>query len=748
MKLEKIHILCFLVFASLSINAQSYIVNCTVYDSSNNLPVKNAVFEIEKLSIKSESDAVGKFSFTFSDSGTYIFSVNADGYNKLTRAVYLSSQISDLNFYLRPSSYSTDTIDVQAQYYKKELFATTSVSNYTYKEMYRTVGAGEDIIRHFQNTSGVAVDNDVYNGMIVRGGAPTENLIMVDGMELLNPNHFGPPGSSYGVFSFINLHLVNNAVFYTGGFPANYGGKISSIMNIKFKEGSSRLNTNWNVSMVGFGIFSEGPITKESNFMVSVRRSYFEIVKEQLNMGAFPDYWDMNFKLTWNLNKNSKLALFGVWAWDRARPNLDFNIYAENKNADIRFGNTALKYTSAGKNRLFSLMFSNSLANYGADYGDYSSIGYTYFKINVEDDAYTLKSEYNSSIDSVVMLDVSSAASISDVHYDIFSEGSISKFGFVSPPIYYVLSPLSLRFYTSLSASTHLLNKRLMLTAGLRYDYFSLMRNNSAVSPRAGASYKVTNNFFVNASWGLYKQSPEILWILADPSNKDLKYIKADSYVLGFEYFPHKTIRFNLEGYYKHYTDYPVSVYDPYYIFINSGLNIYPNFLDRAVSEGKGYVRGIDFSIEKKNDGSGFYGNLVLSYIATKFKALYGSGQRGEFDFGKQLLLISGFRFNENFSFAFRMKYSDGKPITPPGDPKYYDYTKINTLRIPSYLRFDARIDVNFKTGPVNVDTYFEVENLFDKDNYADGKWNWYWNNWYYYKQWSIVPVVGINIKL
>jgi outer membrane receptor protein involved in Fe transport len=273
------------------------------------------------------------------------------------------------------------------------------------------------------------------------------------------------------------------------------------------------------------------------------------------------------------------------------------------------------------------------------------------------------------------------------------------------------------------------------------------MHNSFAVSPRAGATYKVTNNFFVNASWGLYKQSPEILWILADPANKNLKYITADSYILGFEFFPDKAIRLNIEGYYKHYYDYPVSVYDPYYIFINSGLNIYPNFLDRAVSEGKGYVRGIDFSIEKKNDGNGLYGSLLLSYISTKFKALYGSGQRGEFDFGKQMLIMSGYRFNENISFACRMKYSDGKPVTPPLVSPYYDYTQINVLRIPFYLRFDARLDVNFKTGPVNVDTYFEVENLFDKDNYAEGKWNWYWKNWYYYKQWSIVPVVGINVR-
>jgi hypothetical protein len=514
-------------------------------------------------------------------------------------------------------------------------------------------------------------------------------------------------------------------------------------MNVKFKEGSDKLYSNWNVSMVGFGVFSEGPITKESNYMFSARRSYFELVKKQLNMDAFPNYWDMNFKLTWNLNRNSKLALFGVWAWDKARPNLDYSIFEENKNADIRFGNTALKYTNTGKNNMFSLMFYHSLAQYGADYID----GNAYFKIDVRDIAYTLKSEYNRNIDSTILFDVSSAASISDVHYDIFSNGSISKFGFISPSINYILSPQSLKFYTSVSASAHLLNKKLMLTAGLRYDYFSLMHNSFAVSPRAGATYKVTNNFFVNASWGLYKQSPEILWILADPANKNLKYITADSYILGFEFFPDKAIRLNIEGYYKHYYDYPVSVYDPYYIFINSGLNIYPNFLDRAVSEGKGYVRGIDFSIEKKNDGNGLYGSLLLSYISTKFKALYGSGQRGEFDFGKQMLIMSGYRFNENISFACRMKYSDGKPVTPPLVSPYYDYTQINVLRIPFYLRFDARLDVNFKTGPVNVDTYFEVENLFDKDNYAEGKWNWYWKNWYYYKQWSIVPVVGINVR-
>ncbi|RPI16916.1 MAG: TonB-dependent receptor [Ignavibacteriae bacterium] len=752
------HTLLFLIFLSyISYSQKNWIVQGYVLDSISKNPITNASVVIGNLGIEKETDSSGYFIIYSVPGGEYTIKISAEGYKEKSHKIVMNETSADTNItiYMFSSSYTTQTIEVYDEYFKKEKFSSTSVSSFSYQEMYRSVGAVEDIIRYFRNTAGVSVENDQYNGLIVRGGAPTENLIMIDGMELPNPNHFGPPGSSYGILSYINLNMVNKAVFYTGGFPANYGGKISSILDIKFREGLSKKHSaNVNFSIVGFGGFFEGPLTKKGSYIFSIRRSYFELVKEQLNMEAFPNYWDLNYKLNYRFNNNSILSLFGVAAWDKARPfvkqsnifNPEHN-FEGHKNADINLSNIGLKYTLNNKSGLFSLLFSNNYSVYKANYE-----GDTYFKIDVKDIAYNLKTEYTGDLDSTLFVKVSSEVSACDLNYDVYANGNYSLYGYISPDIDYIFKDVKYKYNGSVNLSTDLFNKVLQLNAGIRFDYFSLMNYSYAYSPRVGVILKLSSKLFLNASWGIYTQAPEVLWLISDIDNRNLKYIKSDGYVLGAEYFFSKTIRLNAECYYKWYRDYPISVYNPYYIFINSGVSIYPNFLDKAVSAGKGYYKGIDITLEKRSNGVGLYGQLVFSISNSRFKTLYGNGQRGEFDFGKQFLAMLGYRLNANWAFGVRAKYSEGKPCTPyVFDNNIYwvpDRTKINTERLPYYLRIDARIDSYFKIGPVQTSLYFEVENIFDKKNVYDGYFSRSYGDWSYYYQWSILPIMGLNIKL
>ncbi|MBK8553246.1 MAG: Plug domain-containing protein [Ignavibacteria bacterium] len=152
--------------------------------------------------------------------------------------------------------YSTDTLDVKSSYFKKAPDANVSYSSVTGSEIWKAPGALEDVIKFFQSRAGVSSGYDLYNDLIVRGGAPSENLTLIDRMEIPNPNHFGIPGTNTGLMSYISPKLVKDVNFYSGGFPAKYGDKLSSVMDIAFKDGSATDHIQeLNLSIAGFGGF-------------------------------------------------------------------------------------------------------------------------------------------------------------------------------------------------------------------------------------------------------------------------------------------------------------------------------------------------------------------------------------------------------------------------------------------------------------------------------------------------------------
>ena len=144
-----------------------------------------------------------------------------------------------LNVSLFAFESQTDTIEVSSKYFKKDDRAPTGMINASYEEIKKTPGTEDDVIRYFENSPGVSIGIDMANELKVRGGASNENQVIVDNIELPNPNHFGPQGTNNGLLSYINVQVINEANFYTGGFPVLFGDKLSSIMDIKLKPGSN-----------------------------------------------------------------------------------------------------------------------------------------------------------------------------------------------------------------------------------------------------------------------------------------------------------------------------------------------------------------------------------------------------------------------------------------------------------------------------------------------------------------------------
>jgi hypothetical protein len=725
----------------------NFIIKGTVEDESTGKFIEGVKAEIIELNKFTHTNNSGYFRFDNISAGSYTLRFSSEGYfhNEILLVLDSAFTEKEIQVKLKPFESVLDTIDVHAGYYKKDVQINTSHNFAEYEELRKTPGAVEDIIKYFQSSPGVSIGSDMDNDIICRGGSPVENLILIDGIEIQNPNHYGPPGSTSGSLSYINLKLVQEADFYSGGFPVKYGERLSSVMDIKFKEGDR--NKHWRdvyLSVTGFGGFFEGPVNSKSSYMLSIRRSYFELLKEQLKTPLLPDYWDVNLKLNYELNKNDKITMAGVFALDRARPYLPEEERSREK-VDLKLLTYGFNYLHNSKNTSFVFTLSHNFDYYNALYDN--------FDLKIHQHKLTYKADFNYWFDDV-NLNLFLANNTIAGKYNVRAEYGMSYTGYLNENVNFNRELNTFKTYGGFNITYKLLNNKLTANAGIRFDYLDLMTYGFVFSPRAGLSYQLSKRTFLNLNFGHYFQQPEFLWLLAVPQNKDMLYIRSNQVVIGAENFIFDDIRICAELYYKHYTNYPVSIYNPYYMFITGTTGIYPDFLAETESKGRGYFAGLDFTVQKKNTGPGFYGYLTYSYTKSKFYALSGGAQTGGFDYGHQFTVISGWKLKSLWAFSARIKYYEGKPYTPFDIESstmslrgVFDMSKYLKYRMPYYLRVDVRFDKEFEFSNSRLTLYFEVQNLFNRINVWSYYWKWSEGRPEYTQQWSRLPILGASFR-
>ena len=201
-----------------------------------------------------------------------------------------------------------DEVLVEASYFYKPTETPTSLQAMTYEEIRRAPGAAADISRMIQNMPGVVQTTDSRNDLIVRGGSPSENLNAIDGFEIPNINHFGSQGTSGGPIGMVQTEFISEATFLSGGFPASYGDKLSSVMDIRLREGSSeKLSGSFELSAAGAGLIAEGPIGNKTTYMVNARKSYLDLINDALGLAAVPNYTNINAKVTHKIDEKNQL---------------------------------------------------------------------------------------------------------------------------------------------------------------------------------------------------------------------------------------------------------------------------------------------------------------------------------------------------------------------------------------------------------------------------------------------------------
>lgn len=737
------------------------VIKGKLIDRETQNAIPDATIQIVETEIITTSDLKGEFTFINLPLGNYELKINAGGYSPIIKSdlVIYASKPLEVLVQLVPLNISTEQINVEANYFSKSSDVNISTMNLDFEEIRRAPGATEDISRMLQTAPGVSIGNDQRNDLIVRGGSPSENLLMIDGIEIPNINHFNTQGSTSGAIGFINVKFIQEANIFTGGFPSRFGDKASGVVDIRFREGNKKkFFSDINLSVGGFGGVFEGPLFSEKgSYLVSVRRSYLELLKGAIQLSAVPNFWDINLKLNYDFSPYDKLSFIGFGSIDKI--NFDGD---DTDNLDDPYGKAfsnqnnyvmGFNYTKIFKKGYLQVTGANSISDY-----DIVSYGQRQDTVQFNDKAlekeYTLKSELNYQLSKFFNLNFTAGSKYANVKNNVFAKQDTTYAGYIRADLIFDNTLNTNKYFGSVNLTSKFLNDKLIINGGFRYDYFDNIRLKSYFSPRVGASYKVTPVTTINASYGIFFQTPAYLWLASNPINYNLNSIRSEHFILGVEHLFASDFKFTVEAYEKRYKDYPVPTENPSFILIDGGSDFGPNLVGPAVSAGKGYVRGIDFSLHKKLTGNGFYGMLNYSYSHSNFTALVGGEKPGAYDPQHQITFIAGYQVSDDWLIGTKVKYAGGKPYTPLDiglstqfNRGIYATTDYNSARYPYYLRVDLRVDkkVNFKKA--SLVGYIELQNVFNKGNVNSYFWNEIKKAQGTVYNWAFLPVGGLSLQ-
>ena len=186
-------------------------------------------------------------------------------------------------------------------------------------------GANKDVARIVRSYPGVSYSPIGYrNDLIVRGGGPSENVFYIDGVEIPNINHFATQGASGGPVSILNSDMIREISFYTGSFPANRGGALSSVMDITLKDGNKEKQAfKATIGASEAGVSASGHIGKKTTYTASVRQSYLQLLFKLLGLPLLPNYIDAQVKFKTRLDARNEISFIGLAGLDDMKLNME-----------------------------------------------------------------------------------------------------------------------------------------------------------------------------------------------------------------------------------------------------------------------------------------------------------------------------------------------------------------------------------------------------------------------------------------
>jgi len=731
-----------LILASSPSFAQECIIQGRVLNAINNEPVPYAVVVLKdgKVTLPTTADSLGKYRITAPRPGLYNLEVVMTGFQTYYKfEIELKPERkAEVDVSLEESQKSLGEVTISANPFIRREESPLSMRSIGVSEVKRNPGANRDISKVLQSLPGVASLVAFRNDLIVRGGSPNENRFYLDGIEVPNINHFATQGASGGPVGMLNVDFINEVDFYSGAFPANRGNTLSSVLDIKFKDGrTDKAGMSFALGATDLAATFDGPLSKNSTLIASYRRSYLQFLFAALELPFLPTYNDFQFKYKYKPDNKQEFTLLGLGAYDNVVLNR-----AANKTEEQRYilgnlpENIQWNYTIGASYRRFSaesfltvVISRNHLRNGAVKFInndessssnrllDYSSQEIeNKFRIENTTLRNSWKANYGVNAEQVNYLNstFNRLPVIGDVNYS--SSVQFMKYG--------AFGQLS-RTFPGIG---------LVISGGLRTDantFGTKMKNPlEQLSPRISLSKTLTDRFTFNANSGIFYQLPAYTIIgfrhnNGSPANTDVSYIRSRHIVAGFEYQNRKNARITIEGFYKQYSNYPFGLSDSISI-ANQGSDFGVVGDEPVDSRSRGRSYGVEFLYQQKLF-KGFYGLLCYTWMTSEFTNLDKRYVPSSWDFRHTLSFTTGKTFARNWDAGLKFRFNSGNPFTPfdvstsavkanwdISGQGVLDNSLVNTMRNPVFHQLDIRVDKKYFFNNWFLNLYLDIQNIYN----------------------------------
>ena len=583
-----------------------------------------------------------------------------------------------------------------------------------------------DVLKIIQLLPGVQGGNEGTTGFYVRGGNLDQNLVQLDEATVYNPNHL------FGLFSTFNVNSINNVQLIKGGFPAEYGGRLSSILNITMKEGNKKkYQTEGGIGLLSTNLTFQGPIQKnKSSFIVSARTSYIDLLLKPLTSKTTSyKFYDLNAKMNYELGERDHIFL----SFFKGNDNAGYT-GANSLNYATDFGNTAA--TLRWNHLLGSKIFSNTSFIYndyhlglGTTQNNYYEVLYTGIKdINAKSDitctpniSHKIKAgftyTYHTLFPAAVSSRVPRRGNKITINKDSVGARVSNEFAFYANDEYDISEKLSVNY-------------------GVRIPLFNAGGTTySSIEPRITAKVSVSPSISIKASFTKMNQFlhsipnstaslPTDIWL---SSSAKIKPQNSSQVALGlFKNFTDNSIEASAEIYYKTMNNQA--------LFKEGTQIVLATDLDTILSFGKGKSYGLELFVKKN------FGLLTgwISYTLSKTTQLFTELNRGKefpasFDRRHNFSLTGSYELNKHWTLSADFVFYTGRPFTIPSgrvtvpingslyDASYYDFTSRNNTRLRNYHRLDVSVSHKktrkFFGKKYESEWVFGVYNLYSRLN-------------------------------
>jgi hypothetical protein len=720
-------LLLFLISPLISF-AQKITISGYIKDASSKEVLIGASVLIPKLKIGTTSNQYGYYSISFKASDTTEVLISYSGYQPIAKQLIKGKSVQ-IDILLQQANNTLKEVVVNANHnddnVNKAEMGVIDIPIKAIKQLPVLLGE-HDILKTIQLLPGVQGGQEGTTGFYVRGGNLDQNLIQLDEATVYNPSHL------FGLFSTFNVNAINSVKLIKGGFPSQYGGRLSSILDIKMKEGNkTKYQTEGGLGLISGNLTFQGPIQKnKSSFIISARRSYIDLFLHLTSKTTKYRFYDVNAKVNYELGKNDHLFISAFKGNDDAA-----YTGSNSLNYGTNFGNTtaSLRWNHLYGNKIFS--------NTSLIYNDYhlqlATAQNSYYQV-----LYTGIKDINAKTDFTATPNTKHTIKFgANYTYHTLYPGAISaKIPKKGNKV--TINPDSLTKRYSTEAAFYInddykITNNFSVNYGVRIPFFNASgKSYSNIEPRITTRLSLNKNTSIKASFTQMNQFvhlvpsstaslPADIWLTS--SNK-IKPQASNQVALGlFKNFKENEIETSVEVYYKTMKN---------QVLFKEGTQILLNTnLDDQLTFGKGKSYGIEFFVKKNFGRLSGWASYTLSKSTQQFPDInFGKEFNSSFDRTNNLSLAASYELTKTWTVSADLVYYTGRPYTLPAgkilvygdgslyDNYYYDYTSRNNTRLKAYNRLDISFSNKkaaklFKKYPYEREWVFGFYNIYSRAN-------------------------------